>query len=462
MLSANAGQSLLWWSGPSRNTAVGIKSVHRSRDLGPGRARTGESVAMNTSPRVDPPERIRSALDILAVLPKLVGWYPHDSMVVQAIQRCIVPGGPRTDAHGPGSNTQRGSLGPTMRLDFSGHLIIADLAAAVDHAAALAARTPKTDAVCIAFYHGRFAGTGVARRDPGGSRSDRDAFRAVAEFCRQRFAAVGVEAIEVFLVGRESWWSALEEGSGSVPEEWRRVEPRLAKHATDDRGPEPTAADSSVVARSASRGPVLTIASPEHQREVATACGKSRIDETTALELWLAAAKRSPRRLSTAELGIVLAALHSPLALGLVVIATGWGRAAGLSCLREFESSRHRGLTSPEGPTSNRFYGVGIDVPRAGALDRGLRLAHRLAEASPAECRVLPLFVAGWFSWAAGKGSTAAHYLELAQKGEPEHPLVSGFLTTVTSGCVPEWVGRSDQDPNDVRLDRTTGESRPP
>lgn len=93
--------------------------------------------------------------------------------------------------------------------------------------------------------------------------------------------------------------------------------------------------------------------------------------------------------------------------------------------------------TAPDGPV--RLAGEG-SRPSARRLERALALAKRLAGCAPREHRAGPLVAAAWLSWALGRSTHAAHFVELVRELDPHHGLADILATMLNAGHLPEWV----------------------
>ncbi|MGP6170553.1 DUF4192 family protein [Microbacterium sp. A204] len=87
------------------------------------------------------------------------------------------------------------------------------------------------------------------------------------------------------------------------------------------------------------------------------------------------------------------------------------------------------------------FIGQG-DAPDADRLRLALTLARNVAARAPRAYRAAPLTVAAWLSWALGRSTHAAHYLEAASEIDPEYSLAQLLSTLISAAVLPEWTFR--------------------
>ena len=87
------------------------------------------------------------------------------------------------------------------------------------------------------------------------------------------------------------------------------------------------------------------------------------------------------------------------------------------------------------------FLGQG-PVPDADRLQLALEVVRMAAAQAPRAARVAPLTAAGWLSWALGRSTHAASYLEAAREIDPEYGLAALLTTMIDAAVLPEWTFR--------------------
>lgn len=87
------------------------------------------------------------------------------------------------------------------------------------------------------------------------------------------------------------------------------------------------------------------------------------------------------------------------------------------------------------------FLGQG-PAPDADRLRLALELVRTAAAQAPRAARVAPLTAAGWLSWALGRSTHAASYLEAAREIDPEYGLAALLTTMIDAAVLPEWTFR--------------------
>lgn len=87
------------------------------------------------------------------------------------------------------------------------------------------------------------------------------------------------------------------------------------------------------------------------------------------------------------------------------------------------------------------FLGQG-PVPDADRLQLALEVVRTAAAQAPRTARVAPLTAAGWLSWALGRSTHAASYLEAARAIDPGYGLAALLTTMIDAAVLPEWTFR--------------------
>lgn len=87
------------------------------------------------------------------------------------------------------------------------------------------------------------------------------------------------------------------------------------------------------------------------------------------------------------------------------------------------------------------FLGSG-PAPDPERLRLALDAVRHAAACAPRRARRGPLTAAAWLSWALGRSTHAAHYLELVQAIDPQYGLAALLRTMVDGGLLPEWAFR--------------------
>ena len=116
-----------------------------------------------------------------------------------------------------------------------------------------------------------------------------------------------------------------------------------------------------------------------------------------------------------------------------------WARdlEAGLHTLGAQLAYAYDGVTVPS-ELGEVFLGRGPS-PDPDRLRVALTVVRNAAARAPRASRPAPLTAAAWLSWALGRSTHAAHYLQLATQIEPTYSLALLLRTMVDTAILPEW-----------------------
>lgn len=92
------------------------------------------------------------------------------------------------------------------------------------------------------------------------------------------------------------------------------------------------------------------------------------------------------------------------------------------------------------------FLGRG-PTPDPERLGVALSLVRSAAALAPRATRPAPLTAAAWLSWALGRSSHAAQYLDLVRAIDPEYGLAALLETMISAAMLPEWAFRRGETP---------------
>lgn len=100
-----------------------------------------------------------------------------------------------------------------------------------------------------------------------------------------------------------------------------------------------------------------------------------------------------------------------------------------------------RTRTSVPDDLGDVFLGRG-PAPDQDRLRLALGVVRLLASRAPRASRPAPLTAAAWLSWALGRASHAARYLELVHEIDPDYGLAALLETMIGAAVLPEWAFR--------------------
>ncbi|WP_407358616.1 DUF4192 domain-containing protein [Microbacterium sp. LTA6] len=121
------------------------------------------------------------------------------------------------------------------------------------------------------------------------------------------------------------------------------------------------------------------------------------------------------------------------------VALTQWATdaARGIRVLDAQLAYSHNGETIPD-DLGAVFLGRG-PKPDPDRLRLALAIVRGAAARAPRASRPGPLTVAAWLSWALGRSSHAAHYIDLVREIDPEYGLAALLGSMISAAMLPEW-----------------------
>ncbi|MEL4318881.1 DUF4192 family protein [Leifsonia sp. YIM 134122] len=144
-----------------------------------------------------------------------------------------------------------------------------------------------------------------------------------------------------------------------------------------------------------------------------------------------------PDELSPEIVAATLWVLERPLFRDVAVIQWAFSAEMGLQALDDQLSWLEEGPTD-ETETGLLLWGEG-PRPDPERIDAAIGLLLELAACAPRSARVAPVTMLAWLSWALGQSSRAAEFVQKALELDPEYGLASLVGAMVNGGRLPEW-----------------------
>ncbi len=372
------------------------------------------------------------AAELLAAIPVLTGFRPRDSLVLLPFRGSRTAGALRFDLPAPSGE----GAGPSAE-EFAATAV------------GLACRVPDTDAVAIAVY-----ADPALRADAGGTPAapGRPAAELVTELM-QRAEACGLRIVEALHVGADEWSdyrdpSAEPHPLADVPP--APEVPGFAGPAPDQLGgtelPAPGLLETESVGRALlAVERVLGPAGPARKPPDGSAPIDPRAHEAVLmlddLPSFLEESLNAPETLSPFATAALIWILNRPALRDVALVQ--WARSIdhGDAALAAQLSFRELGTQVPE-DVGGTMIGRG-PRPDADRLGVALTLVRRTIALAPRPARGGPLAAAAWLSWATGRSTHAAHYLELLDGIDPELSFGQLLRAVVDAGMLPDWVFRA-------------------
>jgi hypothetical protein len=361
---------------------------------------------------MNPLVKAKHPADFLVALPRMLGYAPTESVVIQTF--CSR----RTAA--------------SLRIDLPDELRAEGHRAVADAIIRLISRVPGVDAVLIAVY------TNEAWPSPTVPPR-----AALIESIVTRMASAGLGIVDALCCTGSRWASYLDSEHGVIDDSRvQEIGQRL-----DDVGVYQHESEQ------AQGAPPIEGASAEHRARVAAAASALTNDGdererlwqwTAAAPLWCDAIESTPSDIPDSVVAALLWSLRDKGVRDCALMHLAWGRDAGERAARDTDSL-HRGLGVPPGSILETFVGEGQDAPGGLRVEGAVRLLRHLVSLAPIPWQLAPLTMLAWFEWARGRGSAAGDYLDRALSIGPGYELARLFSQMVSAGRIPDWVGRSPQ-----------------
>lgn len=365
-----------------------------------GRSPSASVAGMQQQPSV---VRARSAADLLALVPSLVGMAPRRSLVV------VVFRGSRT-------------MG-ALRLDLPARGVVADLAG---HAVGIVCRLDGADGMVPVVY------------------TD-DSFEAALRPARELLDALAVAGRRAGLRLKDALCVAAD-AYGSLLEPDR---PPVARPLEELREPAGLPPLLDVEAAVALEGV------PEEDRRrflgrvrrSAGASGRSgrtvegiltAPDPVGALERAL-----DLDRTDLVPVPVLAALADLPVLRDLLLLQIGWGPLFGAEVLARTLLPDEEPLGPEEAP-GLAFCGGDMPRPDPDRIERAIELLRLTAAHLPERHRAPLLTMLAWLHWSLGRGSVAGRFVDLALTVDARYGLAGLLARMVAAGMLPEWAYRAE------------------
>lgn len=367
--------------------------------------------------------RATDSAQFLGLVPSLAGFTPRQSIVLLPFQH--------SRAHG------------AMRIDLPRDDV--DLDEFVDTAIGLAARVTGTDAVAVVVYtdeHPQHTPDGIVLPSS-----------IVVDDLLDVAVDLGLRIVDALCVTPEGWSSYLHDDPIMAPLD-DIPEPPPLPGITDVSGDQDAGTDLPVVGfierEQVGRALIDLTAVLEHdqhgseQRTNPQAIAASALLDD--LSLFFESVLEAPENLPPYAAAALLWCLDHPRFRDAALLQWATDLSTGIHALEAQLAHADEGIPVCD-DLGEIFLGRGI-TPDPHRLKLALVLARNLAARAPRASRSAPLTVAAWLSWALGRSTHAAYYLDAVAKIDPTYSLARLIDVMISAAILPEWTFRRGEDPD--------------
>jgi hypothetical protein len=343
-------------------------------------------------------------LDLLAVIPELIGFEPSDSLVLVALHGTTTCG--------------------TLRIDLPSQAERASeqLTAYASTALGFVCKMRGAEAVLPVVF--------TERSCDGGEPCE-----ALVAALRAQASAAGLRVPDVLYVTADAWGSygAARRARSELDaaRELRRLDP-----------------DFSVVHESASAEAMLSAEDPARVartsallEDLENASRSQHGMESVPDPVWFAEYSLGwdPEGIGPAAAALTAHVLGRPWARDVALFTWSWGRGAGQRALR-FQERWRRGAPLRDERLATALAGAAtLGRPSAEAVEHAIAMLRRVAAMLPDDRRAPVLASLAWLNWALGRSSVASRYAVRARECDPRYGFAELVETMLGRGLLPEW-----------------------
>lgn len=140
---------------------------------------------------------------------------------------------------------------------------------------------------------------------------------------------------------------------------------------------------------------------------------------------------------------LVAALAELPVLRDLVLLQIGWGPVFGAAVLARTMLPADEPLGPEEAP-GLAFCGGDMPRPDADRIERGIELLRVTAAHLPERHRAPLLTMLAWLHWALGRGSIAGRFVDAGLAIDPDYGLAELLARMLGAGMLPEWAYRAE------------------
>ena len=353
--------------------------------------------------------RLRSARDVAAALPRLLGYRPRDSIVFL--------------------NTHADHRVSTMRVDLPAPAPESIEKRYVTSLVGMLCKVPDVDRVVIVVYA------------PGPFDAGGDVPRArLVRTLIARLLGSGFAVHDAVCVAEDAW-GAYDGHDAGIPR-------RLEDLDEAPLGAEDCALPAGDVEELAALPPVGHLARRAFDAALDRALqGAELFRPIDAAEAALAL---DPDTADSDELAAIMPVLLYPELRDAVLFTWAWDGERGLELLDEAERIDAGEIGPGDDTIALDLMGLGhAEPPDRGRIGRAIALMSRIAALAPDDLAHVPLTVLAWLHWSQGRGSIAGRLVDRARELDAGYGLAELLQAVVRRGHLPAWAFTMPDEPDE-------------
>ncbi|GAA4164809.1 hypothetical protein GCM10022286_27050 [Gryllotalpicola daejeonensis] len=147
-----------------------------------------------------------------------------------------------------------------------------------------------------------------------------------------------------------------------------------------------------------------------------------------------------PSSADSDELAAIMPVLLYPELRDAVLFTWAWGPDRGLELLDEAGRIEDGEIGPGDDTIALDLMGIGsAEPPDRGRIARAIALMAKVSALSPDDVAHMPLTVLAWLHWSQGRGSVAGHFVDRARELDPSYGLAELLQSVLRQGHLPGW-----------------------
>lgn len=146
-------------------------------------------------------------------------------------------------------------------------------------------------------------------------------------------------------------------------------------------------------------------------------------------------------QLTAVQAALIAFAVRAPASRDVVMLSWGWGPEVGRRAARFNQGWQAGDPVDPHDDVALAIGGMGaLPAPDPNRVERAIELLRQVAARLPNGLRAPALTMLAWLNWSRGRGTVAGHYLQRARRVDPCYGLAELLDRLLWQGMLPEWL----------------------